>query len=117
MFLSNKQNEVSALLMLPGCEAGRSQALVKAEGEVTLKERCKLLRVGIGLVKSIHGNCLIVKCRVHFLKSNLTYPMECYDQHAILVICLLCFTIKHFERAYNSCVVCPSVHLAFVSRP
>ena len=47
--------------MLPGYEAGRSQALVKAEGEVTLKEKCKLLRKGIGLVKSIHGNCLIVE--------------------------------------------------------
>jgi len=51
-FLSTKQNEVSALLMLPGYEAGRSQALVKAEGEVTLKDICQLLRLGIGLVKS-----------------------------------------------------------------
>ena len=25
--------------MLPGCEAGRSQALVKAEGEVTLRKK------------------------------------------------------------------------------
>ena len=70
-FLSTKQNEVSALLMLPGYEAGRSQALVKAEGEVTLKEICQLLRLGIGLVKSlyihcVHGNCLIAKCRDQF---------------------------------------------------
>ena len=27
--------------MLPGYEAGRSQALVKAEGEITLKEKYK----------------------------------------------------------------------------
>ena len=57
--------------MLPGYEAGRSQALVKAEGEVTLKETCQLLRLRIDLVKSIHkqfvhGNCLIEKCRDHF---------------------------------------------------
>jgi len=70
-FLSTKQNGVSALLMLPGYEAGRSQVLVKAEGEVTLKETCQLLRLRIDLVKSIHkqfvhGNCLIEKCRYHF---------------------------------------------------
>ena len=53
-FLSTKQNGVSALLMLPGYEAGRSQALVKAEGEVTLKETCQLLRLSIDLVKSIY---------------------------------------------------------------
>ena len=57
--------------MLPGYEAGRSQVLVKAEGEVTLKETCQLLRLRIDLVKSIHkqfvhGNCLIEKCRYHF---------------------------------------------------
>jgi len=53
-FLSTKQNGVSALLMLPGYEAGRSQALVKAEGEVTLKEICQLLKLGIGLVNSMY---------------------------------------------------------------
>ena len=53
-FLSTKQNGVSVLLMLPGYEAGRSQALVKAEGEVTLNETCQLLRLSIDLVKSIY---------------------------------------------------------------
>ena len=40
--------------MLPGYEAGRSQALVKAEGEVTLKEICQLLKLGIVLVNSMY---------------------------------------------------------------
>ena len=69
-FLSTKQNEVSALLMLPGYEAGRSQALVKAEGEVTLKDICQLLRLGIGLIKRLHlyqEICLIEKYRDNVL--------------------------------------------------
>ena len=40
---------MTVLLMLPGCEAGRSQALVKAEGEVTFGqsdvERIFLLKI------------------------------------------------------------------------
>ena len=78
-FLSTKQNEVSALLTLPGYEAGRSQALVKAEGEVTLKEICQLLRLDIGLVNSmyIHLYMEIVSLKNEDINFKISNIMQC----------------------------------------